>query len=142
MTKHRGNDASRIGGKVSRRAFAGGSALTIAMLTGGTLPAGFGRAVLAQDGAKEFNAAWPYTEPPAGHYNAFVTDGILANAASPNIYGDMIWQPMAMFRWGPQEWIPFMATSWGFVKLDDGAATPGASPAASPAASAAASPVA
>lgn len=146
MTRHSGNDTEQAGQglHLSRRAFAGGSALTIAMLTGGALPAGFGREVLAQDGAKEFNAAWPYTEPPAGHFNAFVTDGILANAASPNIYGDMIWQPMAMFRWGPGEWIPFMATSWGFVKLADGAATPGASPVAdaSAAASAAASPAA
>jgi len=142
MTQHSGKDPGRTPGRFSRRAFTGGSALTIAMLTGAALPAGFGRTVLAQDGAKEFNAAWPYQEPPAGHYNAFVTDGILANAANPNIYGDMIWQPFAMYQWGPQEWIPFMATSWGFVKIDGGSATPGASPvsAASPAASAAASP--
>lgn len=139
MTQHPGKDARSL--RLSRRTFTGGSALTIAMLTGAALPNGFGKAVLAQDGAKEFNAAWPYTEPPQGHYNVFVTDGILANAANPNIYGDMIWQPLAMYQWGPQQWIPFMATSWGFVKLGDGAATPAASPVmdtASPAASPAA----
>ena len=139
MTRDPGTATHHARGRLSRRAFAGGSALTIAMLTGGALPSGFGRAAFAQDGAKEFNAAWPYQEPPQGHYNAFVTDGIFANAASPNIYGDMIWQPMAMFQWGPQEWIPFMATSWGFIRVEDGSATPGASPAASPVASAAAS---
>jgi len=101
------------------------------MLAGSPLPGGFGRAVIAQDGAREFHAAWPYTEPPNGHFNVFIVDGIMANAANPNIYGDMIWQPFAMYQWGIQEWIPFMATSWGFVKIEDGA-TPVAAAAATP----------
>jgi len=96
--------------------------LTAALLAGVSLPGGFGKAVIAQDGAGEFHAAWPYTEQPNGHFNVFVVDGILAN---PNIYGDMIWQPFGLFNWGSKEWMPLMATSWGFIKRDTDA-TPGA----------------
>ncbi|MGI8406886.1 MAG: hypothetical protein ACR2OE_19350 [Thermomicrobiales bacterium] len=84
---------------LTRRSLVGGSAVTAALLAGATLPSEFGRAVIAQDGAKEFHAAWPYTEPPNGHFNVFVVDGILAN---PNVYGDMIWQPFGLFNWGSQ----------------------------------------
>lgn len=123
---------------LTRRSLVGGSAVTAALLAGATLPSEFGRAVIAQDGAKEFHAAWPYTEPPNGHFNVFVVDGILAN---PNIYGDMIWQPFGLFNWGSQQWMPLMATSWGFIKLV-GSATPAATAATAAAASAAASPAA
>ncbi|HLU35343.1 MAG TPA: ABC transporter substrate-binding protein [Thermomicrobiales bacterium] len=93
-----------------------------------TGPSPWGRAVVAQDGAREFHAAWPYLAPPQGHFNAFVTNAIMM---PPNIYGDMIWQPFALYNWGSQEWMPIMATSWSFINSSDmSSATPAASPVA------------
>jgi peptide/nickel transport system substrate-binding protein len=96
----------------------------------------WGRAVVAQDGTNVFHAAWPYIAPPQGHFNSFVTDGILN---PPNIYGDMIWQPFAFYNWGSREWMPLMATSWAFIATGS-AGTPSASPIATPDASPASSP--
>ena len=76
-----------------------------------TLP--FGRTVFAQDGGTEFHGAWPYLEPPTGHFNTFVTDGIMN---PPNIYGEMIYMPFGLFYWQSQEWLPLLATEWGFAE--------------------------
>ncbi|HWV25441.1 MAG TPA: ABC transporter substrate-binding protein, partial [Thermomicrobiales bacterium] len=78
--------------------------------------------VVAEDGERIFHAAWPYLDPPQGHFNNFVTNSILM---TPNIYGDMVWQPFALYNWGTHEWMPLMATSWAFINSAD-AATPAA----------------
>ena len=46
----------------------------------------------------------------------------------PNIYADLIIQPMAMYYWASKEWLPLLATEWSFqdgdtfqVKLRQGA---------------------
>ncbi|HVL23370.1 MAG TPA: ABC transporter substrate-binding protein [Thermomicrobiales bacterium] len=125
---------------VSRRRFLGtsGAAFAAAMLAGGALPSGFGRAVMAQDGGSEFHSAWPYLDPGAGgHFNTFVTNGIMN---PPNIYGDLMYVPMGMLYWANNEWLPLLATEWAFIQT--GTATPGASPAATPEASPSASPAA
>jgi peptide/nickel transport system substrate-binding protein len=102
-----------------------------AMLAGGALPGGFGKAVMAQDGGTEFHSAWPYLDPGAGgHFNNFVTNGIMN---PPNIYGDLMFVPMGMLYWATNEWLPLVASEWAFIQTGmGGAATPGASPAASP----------
>jgi len=125
---------------LSRRRFAGASAGTLAaaMLAGGPLPLGAGRVVMAQDGGKEFHAAYPYEEPPTGHFNSFASTGNILQGAT-TVYGDLIIEPLAMFYWESQTWEPLLATDWAFIKAG-GSATPAASPAASPAAEA--SPVA
>jgi peptide/nickel transport system substrate-binding protein len=111
-----------------------------AMLAGGALPGGFGKVVMAQDGGKEFHSAWPYLDPgTGGHFNSFVTNGILQ---TPNVYGDLMYVPMGMLYWANNEWLPLLATEWAFIQTGSGTATPGASPAATPAASPAASPAA
>ncbi|MGI8644270.1 MAG: ABC transporter substrate-binding protein [Thermomicrobiales bacterium] len=93
----------------------------------GGLPGLAGRAVVAQDGAREFHAAWPYQIPPTGHFNLIpnVTNGIFL---PPNIYADLIIEPFAMYYWATDEWLPLMATEWGFqdgdifqIKLRQGA---------------------
>ena len=100
--------------RVSRRAFVGGSAAAATALTmSGLLKA---PGVFAANG-KEFHSAWPYDPPPKGHFNLMqgVTNAIMA---PPNIYADMIIQPFAMYYWASGEWLPLMATKWGFVNGD------------------------
>jgi len=108
MTQH------KTGNTLSRRQLlaAGGGGLAAAMLAGGTLPGGFGKVVMAQDGSTEFHAAWPYLDPGAGgHFNNFVTNGIMS---PPNIYGDLMYIPMGMLYWANNEWLPLLATDWHF----------------------------
>ncbi len=91
----------------------GAGAVTAAMLAGAPIPGGLGRVVMAQDGGKEFHAAWPYQAPPKGHFNTFVTDGIMN---PPNIYGDLVTLPMGLYYWATQEWLPVLATDWAFAE--------------------------
>lgn len=116
----------------SRRRFAGvgAGAVAAAMMGGGSLLPSMGRVVMAQDGGKEFHAAYPYQEPPAGHFNSFNTTGNILQGPL-TVYGDLILQPLAMFYWASGTWEPLLATDWAFTKSGDGG-TPGASPEASP----------
>jgi peptide/nickel transport system substrate-binding protein len=66
-------------------------------------------------GAKEFHGAYPYQLPPTGHFNTFLTTGILAD---PVFYHDVLEMPMAMYRWAEQNYVPYMATEWGFEPPD------------------------
>jgi peptide/nickel transport system substrate-binding protein len=116
---------------MSRRRFLGtsGAGFAAAMLSGGALPAGFGRAVMAQDGGAEYHAAYPYLDPGAGgHFNSFVTNAILTQLVPGTVYGDLILQPLGMYYWGTGEWLPLLATEWTFISSGSGGAS--ASPAA------------
>lgn len=127
---------------LSRRRFLGtsGAGFAAAMLGGGVLPAGFGKAVMAQDGGKEFHSAWPYVDPGAGgHFNTFVTNGIMN---PPNIYGDLMWVPSGMLYWADNTWMPLVAESWSFMTTGYAGATPMAAPSGDSGSSAAASPAA
>ena len=74
-----------------------------------------GRAVLAQDGAKEFHTAWPWSPLPQGHFN--LMQGVVnAIFQPPNIYADLIIEPMAMYYWASKEWLPLLATEWSFAE--------------------------
>jgi len=119
---------------LSRRRFAGLSAgaVAAAVFGGAAMPAGAGRVVMAQDGSKEFHSAYPYEEPPTGHFNSFASTGNILQGPT-SVYGDLIIEPLAMFYWESQTWEPLLATDWAFIKSGDSSATPGASPAASPA---------
>ena len=123
------HDGARLATMIDRRRLLGTTAGAAgAALALGGLPGLSGRAVRAQDGAAEFHSAWPYQIPPAGHFNmvAGVTNGIFQPL--PNIYADLIIQPFALYYWSSQEWLPLMATEWGFqdgdifqIKLRQGA---------------------
>lgn len=93
------------------------------MFAGTALPGEHGRTVTAQDGSTEFHGAMPYRDfGGGGHFNQFVTNGILN---PPNVYGDLIFTPMAMLYWDTNEWLPLLATEWAFmVSGDDGLASP------------------
>jgi peptide/nickel transport system substrate-binding protein len=123
-----------LGTSMSRRRLMGAGAGTLgaAILAGGTAATvaaggaafGGGRVVTAQDGGTEYHGAYPYTDPGSGgHFNTFVTDGILANGT---VYGELIMQPLGMYFWASDEWLPLLATEWGFI--EGGGATPAASP--------------
>ena len=63
----------------------------------------------------EFHGAYPYLLPPEGHFNTFAANGIFALT----IYHDVMEQPLAMYKWAAQEYMPLMATDWGFNPPDE-----------------------
>jgi peptide/nickel transport system substrate-binding protein len=115
--------------QVSRRKVLGtGAGLSAALYAGATLPGGFGKVVMAQDGGTEFHSAWPYLDPGSGgHFNNFVTNGIMN---PPNIYGDLMFVPMGLQYWADWEWLPLLATEWEFSASGQPVASPAASPSA------------
>jgi peptide/nickel transport system substrate-binding protein len=56
----------------------------------------------------QFNGAWPYSLPPAGHYNYFAASGIILQGA---IYLDLFLPPLATYRWADQKWEYWLAES-------------------------------
>src|SRR5690554_3490183 len=79
-----GTGAASLGAAV----FAGGAASSA--IAGGAF--GGGRVVVAQDGGTEYHGAYPYVDlGSGGHFNTFVTDGILPNGT---VYGELIMQPL------------------------------------------------
>jgi peptide/nickel transport system substrate-binding protein len=62
------------------------------------------------DGVSEFHAAWPYTPPPAGHYNSFVTDAI-----NLGIYHHIMQPPLFFYLWDDQDWMPLAGESWDWA---------------------------
>jgi peptide/nickel transport system substrate-binding protein len=89
---------------------AAGAGLLLAGCGGGGQNYGEG----AGGGAAEFHGAYPYLLPPEGHFNTFVTNGIMALI----LYHDVLEMPMAMYRWAEQKYEPYMATEWGFEPPD------------------------
>jgi len=65
-----------------------------------------------EGGVSSFHTAWPYTPPPAGHYNTFVSDGITLF-----IYQPLMEPSLFFFVWHNQSWLPMAGTSWEW--LDD-----------------------
>jgi peptide/nickel transport system substrate-binding protein len=66
-------------------------------------------AVSAQDEGAVFKGAWPYTEPPQGHFNQFATGRI-----DLGIYYDLMFPPLAFYHWGSGEYEGILADSFGF----------------------------
>jgi peptide/nickel transport system substrate-binding protein len=123
-----------LGASVSRRRLMGAGAGTLgaAILAGGSVGsavaggAAFGgnRVVTNQDGGTEYHGAYPYLEPGSGgHFNTFVTDGILPTGT---VYGELIMQPLGMYFWADDEWLPLLATEWQFIESAGLGATPAA----------------
>ena len=128
-----------MGGNISRRRLmgTGSAALGAAVFAGGSVAsvvagpaASGGRVVRAQDGGFEFHGAYPYLDPGSGgHFNTFVTDGILPPGPSGTVYGELVQSPLGMYFWADDEWLPLLATEWGFIVSDTFAAS-AATPAA------------
>lgn len=99
-----------------RRSFIKAGAAFSTLLTGGLVA---GKAVMAQDGAREYHAAWGWIDPAAGgHFNSFVTNAIVPPPTT--IYGDLVLAPLGMYYWGTGEWLPLLAESWEFQNADGG----------------------
>jgi peptide/nickel transport system substrate-binding protein len=78
---------------------------------------------LAQDGGREYHAAWGWlTLDSGGHFNSFIADAILA---PPVRYGDLILAPLGLYYWESGEWLSLLASEWSFIARPDGTgATP------------------
>jgi peptide/nickel transport system substrate-binding protein len=101
--------------ELTRRQFLGLSAAGAGLLLAGCGGGGQNYGEGGGGGAKEFHGAYPYQLPPTGHFNTFLTTGILAD---PVFYHDVLEMPMAMYRWAEREYVPYMVTEWGFEPPD------------------------
>ena len=102
--------------ELTQRQFLGLSAASSGLLAGcGGGGQNYGEGGGGGGGAKEFHGAYPYQLPPTGHFNTFLTTGILAD---PVFYHDVLEMPMAMYMWAEQKYVPYMAIEWGFEPPD------------------------
>ncbi|MER3405942.1 MAG: hypothetical protein C4289_12915 [Chloroflexota bacterium] len=62
---------------------------------------------------RAFHGAWPYDMPPVGHFNSFVPQAITLG-----IYWDLMEQPLGMYYWQEQRWLPLLATEWATLPPD------------------------
>jgi peptide/nickel transport system substrate-binding protein len=95
-----------LGACVNPNAPAGGTAPADAPATGGEAA----EAPEAAIGVAEFHPAYPYSPPPVGHYNTYVTDGFTLG-----IYQALMEPPFFMYRWADASWFPVAATEWSWV---------------------------
>lgn len=75
----------------------------------------FGSVVVtsAQDAPEGvFNGTWDYTLPPEHHLNAFAEAGPRTNLGL--VYRQMVEMPFAYYMWATDEYMPLLASEWGF----------------------------
>ncbi len=61
-------------------------------------------------GVAEFHPAWPYSPPPTGHFNTWVTNGMTLG-----IYRALMEPPLFMFLWADGSWMPVAGETWEWV---------------------------
>jgi len=61
----------------------------------------------AQEEKKIFRGAWPYSMPPTGHLNSYVSGHLVVG-----IYQALMEMPLAMYFYANNSWLPLLATSW------------------------------
>lgn len=57
----------------------------------------------------EFHPAWPWTPPPAAHFNTYVSDGLALG-----IYQALMEPPLFMYKWAEDGWFPVAGTEWSW----------------------------
>lgn len=62
------------------------------------------------EGPTQFRGIWPYTVPPAGHFNTFVS-----NAVGLGIYQHLQEPPLFFYMWADDDWMPVAGESWEWV---------------------------
>jgi len=67
---------------------------------------GSGEAAMA-DGPTQFRGIWPYTVPPAGHFNTYVS-----NSVGLGIYQHLQEPPLFFYMWADDDWMPVAGESW------------------------------
>ncbi|MEM7125780.1 MAG: ABC transporter substrate-binding protein [Chloroflexota bacterium] len=65
---------------------------------------------MAMADVAEFHPAWPYSPPPTGHFNTWVSNGMTLG-----IYRALMEPPMFMYKWSDASWIPVAGTDWEWV---------------------------
>ena len=73
-------------------------------------PASGDQAAAPDAAVSEFHPAWPYSPPPTGHFNTFVTDGF-----AMGIYQQLMEPSLFMYRWADATWIPIAGESWEWI---------------------------
>ncbi len=63
----------------------------------------------------EFHAAYPYTPPPQGSFNSWLSYGL---QPALGIYYDLQEMPLAKYLWKEGKYVPMLATSWEVVPPD------------------------
>lgn len=58
----------------------------------------------------EMHIAWPYSVPPTGHFNTFVTNGLTLGP-----YQALMEPPLFYYMWADQSWMPIAGESWEWV---------------------------
>jgi len=131
-----------LGNRVSRRRLmgTGAAAISTAVLAGGKSSTTFaggsfgqgGRAVANQDGGFDYHGAFPYPDlGSGGHFNTFFpsNQSILPPGPAGTVYGELVMSPLGMYFWASEEWLPLLATEWGFIQgTGASSATPSATP--------------
>src|SRR5262245_59458494 len=84
-----------LGACTNPNAPAGGAAPAATTASGGEA----GTPAAAASGVSEFHPAWPYTPPPGGHFNTYVTDGYALG-----IYQALMEPPLFMYKWADGTW--------------------------------------
>lgn len=64
-------------------------------------------------GVAEFRGIWPYSVPPAGHFNTFVSNSI----SGGGIFHHLQEPPLFFYMWADDDWMPVAAESW--EQVDD-----------------------
>ncbi|MBX2999018.1 MAG: hypothetical protein KF893_10960 [Caldilineaceae bacterium] len=68
----------------------------------------------AATGPSEMHIAWPYSAPPAGHFNSFVAGAI--NLGGP--YPHLMFPPLFFYMWADDDWMPLAGQSWEWADED------------------------
>ena len=58
-------------------------------------------------GDKDFSSAYPYPQPPKGHYNVFATDNLPLGIGNPFQY--MEYPPLFWYMWADNNYVPVLA---------------------------------
>lgn len=61
-----------------------------------------------------FLGTWPYTLPPDHHLNGFDASGLDTNLGV--VYRQMVELTPAFYMWATDEYVPVLATEWGFTE--------------------------
>ena len=82
-------------------------ALVLSACAAPAAPADAGGEMMEASGPSQFRGIWPYTPPPAGHFNTFVS-----NRINLGIYHHLQEPPLFMYMWAADDWMPVAGESW------------------------------
>jgi len=90
-----------LGACANPNAPAGGAAPAATTASGGSSA--------APAGTSEFHPAYPWSPPPAGHFNTYLTNGMALG-----IYQGLMEPPLFYYKWADGTWIPEAGADWSW----------------------------